>query len=92
MPHQRTHIYEVRPAIGGPPVLSAPVDRQAGVLNVRLASGATVTLDAVDARALWIVIHEAVYERRSLSPIGPTLTLTWDRGSGRAVVMRQDAR
>lgn len=92
MGNQRTHTYEVRPSIGGQPVLSASVDRQAGVVNARLASGDTVTLDVVDARALWIVIHEAVYERRSLSPVGPTLTLTWDRGSGRAVVMRQDAR
>ena len=90
MGNQRAHTYEVRPSIGGPPVLTVIVDRQAGVLNATLDGGGAVTMDVVAARAMWIVIHESVYEQRSLRPDGPTLTLTHDRGAGRAVTLRQD--
>lgn len=90
MGNQRMHTYHVRPSIGGPPVLSVTVDRQAGMINATLMDGRAVALDVAAARAMWIVIHEAVYEQRSLRPDGPTLTLTWDRGTGRAVIMRQD--
>ena len=89
--HQRTHTYLVRPSIGGPPVLSVSVDRRAGSITVATADGGTITLDVVTARAMWIVIHEAVYEQRSLRSDGPTLTLQCDRGTGRTVTVRRDS-
>ncbi|MGH3647081.1 MAG: hypothetical protein ACRDTM_07885 [Micromonosporaceae bacterium] len=87
----RTHIYQVRPSIGGPPVLSVTVDRQSGMLTVAATDGWTIRLDVVMARALWIVIQEAVYERRSLRSDGPTLTLSFDRGTGRMDALKRDA-
>ncbi|MGH2601340.1 MAG: hypothetical protein ACRDJ9_18375 [Dehalococcoidia bacterium] len=91
MGNQRAHNYEVRPSIGGPPVVSVTVDRQAGILTATLAGSRTVRLNALEARAMWIVIHEAVYEQRSLRLEGPTLTLTYDRGTGRAVIVRRNS-
>lgn len=58
MRHQRTHIYQVRPAIGGPPLLTSTVDRQAGTITATVADGGAVTMDVVTARAMWIVINE----------------------------------
>jgi len=91
MRHQRTHTYQVRPSIGGPPVLTATVDRKGATITATAADGGTITLDVVTARAMWIVIHEAVYEQRSLRSDGPTLTLQCDRGTGRTVTVRQDS-
>lgn len=88
--HQRTHIYEVRPSIGGPPVLTSVVNRQAGTITVRAASGDGMTLDVVTARAVWITIREAVYEQRSLHSNGPAITLRCDWGNGRQVTVRRD--
>ncbi len=90
MGNQRTHTYQVRPSIGGPPVLSTTVDRQAGTITLRAPEGASLTLDVVTARAIWITIQEAVYEGRSLPADGPTLTLQCDRGTGRTVVVRRN--
>lgn len=73
--NQRTHTYQVRPSIGGPPVLSATVDRQAGTITATTGDGRTITLDVTTARAIWVVIQEAVYQERSLRTAGPTLTL-----------------
>lgn len=89
MAHQRNHVYEVRPAIGGPPVVSTTVDRTSGRLTI-LVDGNSLVLDVVAARAVWITIHEAVYEQRSLVPDGPTLTLECDRGNGRPITVRRD--
>ncbi|MGH2603296.1 MAG: hypothetical protein ACRDJ9_28425 [Dehalococcoidia bacterium] len=66
------------------------VDRQAGVIFATTSEGHEMVLDVTAARAMWIVIQEAVYQQRSLRPDGPTLTLTYDRGIGRAVTVRQD--
>lgn len=90
MGNQRSHTYVVRPAIGGPPVTTTTVDRHLGRLTIALTGGSTFTLDVVAARAVWITIHEAVYEQRSLVPDGPTLTLECDRGTGRPVTVRRD--
>ncbi|MGH3735627.1 MAG: hypothetical protein ACRDT6_08395 [Micromonosporaceae bacterium] len=87
MRNQRVHRYEVRPSIGGPPLLAVSVDRQAGTLTATAADRPSVTLDVATARALWIVINEAVYQERSLRPDGSMLTLTCDRGTGRAVTV-----
>ncbi len=92
MRNKRTHTYHVRPSIGGPPLLTSTVDRQAGTITATTVDGSTITLDVTTARAMWIVIHEAIYEQRSLRPDGPTLTLQCDRGSGRVVRLRQDGR
>lgn len=89
-PHQRTHTYVVRPAIGGPPLLTATVDREAGTITATAAGGAAITLDVVTARAMWITISEAVYAERSLRADGPTRTLECDRGTGRVVSLRRD--
>lgn len=91
MRNQRTHTYQVRPAIGGPPVLSVTVDRQAGQMSATLADGGAVTLDVVTAQAMWIVIQEAIYQQRSLRPEGPTLTVQHDPGTGRTVALRRNA-
>ncbi len=87
MRNQRTHTYEVRPSIGGPPVLSVSVDRQTETLTAT-TKGRKITLDVATARALWIVIQEAVYQERSLRPDGSMLTLAFDRGTGRLVAVR----
>lgn len=92
MGNQRTHTYLVRPSIGGPAVVTCTVDRQARTITATVADGGTITMDLVTARAMWITIHEAVYEQRSLRPDGPTLTLQCDRGTGRTVAVRRDAR
>jgi len=89
MRHQRTHTYLVRPSVGGPPVLTATVDRDGATITATAADGGTMTLDVTAARAMWIIIHEAVYEQRSLRSYGPTLTLQCDRGTGRTVTVRQ---
>ena len=47
-------------------------------------------MDVVTARAMWIIIHEAVYHERSVRPDGSTLTLECDRGTGRRVKVRRD--
>ena len=91
MGNQRMHSYDVRPSIGGPPVLSVSVDRQAGEMTATLADGGVVTMDVTAARALWIVIQEAIYQQRSLRADGPTLTLQCDRGTGRVVTVRRDS-
>lgn len=91
MANQRTHTYQVRPAIGGPPILTSTVDRQAATITTAAASGDTITMDVITARAMWITIHEAVYEQRSLRPDGPTLTLQCDRGTGRPITVRRDS-
>lgn len=90
MRNQRTHIYVVRPGIGGPPVLTSTVDRQAGTITATVADGGAITMDVITARAMWIVINEAVYQERSLRADGPTLTLECDRGTGRSVTVRRD--
>ena len=92
MPNQRTHTYAVRPSIGGPAVLISTVDRQAGTITAAASDGRSITIDVVTARAMWITIHEAVYEERSLRADGPTLTLECDRGTGRTVTVRRDTR
>lgn len=91
MPHKRMHTYQVRPSIGGPPVLSVTIDREAGAIVATTVDGGTITLGVVTARAMWIVIQEAVYQQRSLRPDGSTLTLQFDRGTGRTVAVRRDA-
>jgi hypothetical protein len=51
---------------------------------------AAIMMDVVTARAMWIIIHEAVYHERSVRPDGSTLTLECDRGTGRRVKVRRD--
>lgn len=88
--HQRTHTYVVRPSIGGPPLLTTTVDRQARTITAIMSDGDTITLDTVTARAMWMIIQEAVYGERSLRPDGPNLTLECDRGTGRPITVRRD--
>lgn len=83
MGNRRPHIYAIRPSIGGPPILTTVVDRNARTLTFTVASGETLTVDVQTARALWITIGEAVYHERSLTPDGSMLTTTVDRGTGK---------
>jgi hypothetical protein len=92
MRNRRTHTYRVRPAIGGPAVLTSTIERQNGTITATAANGGTITMDVLTARAMWITIHEAVYEQRSLLADGPTLTLECDGGTGRSVVVGRDTR
>lgn len=55
-----------------------------------MSDGDTITLDTVTARAMWMIIQEAVYGERSLRPDGPNLTLECDRGTGRPITVRRD--
>lgn len=89
MRNQRNHTYRVRPSIGGPPVLTSTVNRRERTITLH-GNGADATVDVVVARALWIIISEAIYEKRSLDPDGPTLVLECDPGTGRASTMRRD--
>lgn len=90
MHNQRNHIYRVRPSIGGPPLLTSTVNRHEQTISL-IGTGTDATLDVVTARAFWITISEAIYEKRSLRPDGPTLTLECDFGTGRARTVRRDA-
>lgn len=55
-----------------------------------MSDGDTITLDTVTARAMWMIIQEAVYGERSSRPDGPNLTLECDRGTGRPITVRRD--
>ncbi len=89
--NRRAHTYAVRPSIGGPPIVTVTVDRQEQLLIVQTTRG-DMTLDIITARALWMVICEAVYEQHSVRPHGPTLVLECDRGTGRPVALCRDER
>jgi hypothetical protein len=84
--HKRTHVYTVRPSIGGPPVLITVIDRHAETLTMRgpritVNEDGSVTLDAITARAFGVTLHDAISEERSLRHGGVHLTIQVDRGS-----------
>lgn len=83
------HTYTIRPSIGGPPVLTTVVDRNAETLTFTTGSGETFTVDVTTARAVWMTIQESVYEERTLRPDGHMLTMEVDRGTGRPVAGRR---
>ncbi|MGH3737110.1 MAG: hypothetical protein ACRDT6_16070 [Micromonosporaceae bacterium] len=91
MGSRRAHMYTVRPSIGGPPILTTVVDRNAGTLAFTTASGETFTVDVPTARAMWITIQQAVYDGRSLEPDGSMLTTALDRGTGQRPAGRRGA-
>ncbi|MGH3729215.1 MAG: hypothetical protein ACRDTU_10750 [Micromonosporaceae bacterium] len=83
MAKQRSHTYSIRPAVGGPPVLTTTVDHEARTLTMTTADGTSFTADVTLARAIWMTIQAAVYDERSLQADGPTLTLQYERGAPR---------
>lgn len=90
--HRRAHTYTIRPAIGGPPVLTATVDRTAATVTMTTASGEKLTVDVTTARAMWMTFQAAVYDETSLPADGPRLALEVDRGTGRPVAERRRHR
>ncbi|MGH3713712.1 MAG: hypothetical protein ACRDT4_09675 [Micromonosporaceae bacterium] len=89
MGNRRAHTYTIRPSIGGPPILTTVVDRNAKTLTFTTASGETLTVDVPTARAMWITIQESVYQQRSLEPDGSMLATAVDRGTGQSTAGRR---
>ncbi|MQA25277.1 MAG: hypothetical protein GEU94_07365 [Micromonosporaceae bacterium] len=61
----------------------AVVDCQAQTITVELPDGTRATIDAVTARAVYMLLHEAVYS--SLEPTGPLLRLERNTAHGWAL-------
>ncbi|MGH3736242.1 MAG: hypothetical protein ACRDT6_11570 [Micromonosporaceae bacterium] len=89
MGNRRDHTYTIRPSIGGPPILTTVVDRNAKTLTFTTANRETLTVNVATARAMWITIQESVYQERSLAPDGSMLTTTVDRGTGQPTAGRR---
>lgn len=65
---------------GGDRQVRATVDHGQRRITATVPGGAAVTVDVVAARALAMVLSDAVY--RSLEPDGPLLSIEADNGDG----------
>ncbi|MQA24849.1 MAG: hypothetical protein GEU94_05125 [Micromonosporaceae bacterium] len=77
------HEYRIRFRIDGDGAerqVLAVADGRAQTITVELPDGVRVTIDVVTARAVYMLLHEAVYS--SLEPTGPLLRLERNTADG----------
>ncbi|MGH2604364.1 MAG: hypothetical protein ACRDJ9_33870 [Dehalococcoidia bacterium] len=79
-PEDTVHEYRIRLDDTGHEVVRATVDRPAQTITLELPNGLRDTIDVVTARAVCMLLHEAVYS--SLEPVGPFLRVERCAGDG----------